>query len=764
MDPMDLLAGLNPAQREAVTYTGGPLLIVAGPGSGKTRVITHRIAYLVAVQGVRPWRIMAVTFTNKAAREMRERVSALLGEAAGDLTLGTFHAVCSRILRVDGAQIGIERGFNIYDDDDQMTLMKRVLTDLNVDTKKFAPRAILSTISRAKSELVTATEYARAAEDYFQEVVARAYEAYQTELRRNNALDFDDLLMRTVELFQSVQSVRERYQERYLHTLIDEFQDTNVVQYALAKLMAGVHKNICVVGDEDQSIYSWRSADYRNILNFNNDFEHAKVILLEQNYRSTQTILDSAQGVIRKNETRHEKTLWTENDAGVPVTLYEAQDDEEEARFVAKEIAAAVRGGERAPGDFAVMYRINAQSRPLEEAFMRAGLPYRLVGGTRFYQRREVKDILAYLRLIQNPVDEVSLLRVLNVPARGIGAKTVEELRRWAGAARLSIWEALVALGDGTVLPKGAPAFRGAAMNALLRFRDLIADLREEAPGLTPPQLINAVAQRTKYERYLLDGFEDGEDRWANVQELVNAAAEYDALEPREALTALLENVALVSDVDELEDQSVATTLITLHAAKGLEFPVVFMAGMEEAVLPHIRSYDSPEQMEEERRLCYVGMTRARERLVLTYARRRAQHGMPVYNPPSRFLSDLPAHLTEGRVSSDDDFYDRPTRLRAAAASIQVPPRRGAGAMGRAAAGLPAPGRVRVSTGEVAAAITSGEREFSPGDRVRHPKFGEGIVVGQQDRGGDQEVTVHFKGESGVKRLMVSYARLERLA
>ena len=739
---MDVLAGLNPAQRRAVTATNGPLLIVAGPGSGKTRVIAHRIAYLVAAEGVPPWRILAVTFTNKAAREMRERVTALLGRRADDLTLGTFHGVCARTLRIEGGAIGIDRGFTIYDDDDQMTLIKRALADLGVDPRRINPRAVLATISRAKSELVGAGEYVRAAADYFQEIVGRAYTRYQELLHENKALDFDDLLMRTVELFTDRPAVREKYQERYLHVLVDEFQDTNVAQYALVRLLCNQHRNICVVGDEDQSIYAWRSADWRNILNFQSDFPDANVVLLEQNYRSTQTILDSAQSVIRKNENRHEKTLWTENETGLPVTVIEAHDEEDEARLVAREITRATRDGSRAYGDFAVMYRMNAQSRPLEEAFMTAGIPYRLVGGTRFYQRREVKDLLAYLRLVHNPSDSQSLLRVINVPTRGIGPKTVEELWRWARAARITPFAALQALGDGTALPAGAPPFRAAVLNALLRFRDLIEMVIEEALGLTPPELLSTLLERTQYRRYLLEGFEDGEERWENVQQLVTAAAQFDALEPREALAAFLENVALVSDVDELEEQSAAVTLITLHAAKGLEFPVVFIVGMEEAVLPHIRSYDNPEQMEEERRLCYVGMTRARERLVLTHARRRAQMGTAVYNPPSRFLDDIPPRLVEGRSRADDFIVRQPVR----------------------AGGLARPGRVPVVSAQaVAAAINGGERDFAPGERVRHPKFGEGFVVSARTTGGDQEVTVAFKGESGVKRLMVSYARLERI-
>jgi len=739
---MDILSGLNPAQREAVVSTRGPVLIVAGPGSGKTRVITHRIAYLVAEEGVPPWRVLAVTFTNKAAREMRDRVTDLLGQASEGLTLGTFHAVCARMLRIDGGAIGIDRSFAIYDDDDQMTLMKRVLIDIAVDAKRVSPRSILSTISKAKSELTTPAEYARAVSDYFQEIVSRAYARYQQLLEQNTALDFDDLLMRTVQLLSQSEDVRTRYQERYLHVLVDEFQDTNVAQYALAKLLSEKHRNICIVGDEDQSIYSWRSADYRNLLNFQTDFEGAKTILLEQNYRSTQTILDSAQGVIRRNQGRHDKVLWTENDRGLPVTIFEAQDDEDEARFAAGEIAAALRSGERPAGDFAVMYRINAQSRALEEAFMREAIPYRLVGGTRFYQRREVKDLIAYLRLIQNPTDSVSLLRVINTPTRGIGAKAIEELWRWAQNTDVPPYEALRALIAPVRPANGAPPFRAGMLNALVRFIDTIEQVREESLGLTPPELLNTLIERIQFRRYLMDGFEDGEERWANVQELVTVAAQYDALEPREALASFLENVALVSDVDELEQRSAAATLITLHAAKGLEFPVVYMVGMEEAVLPHIRSYDSPEQMEEERRLCYVGMTRARERLVLTHARRRALMGTPVFNPPSRFIKDIPEQLTESRSRSDDFPLDRRSIARAGV--------------------LPRPGRVPVSAQDVAAAIGGGERNFQPGERVRHPKFGEGIIVSTRANGGDQEVTVAFKGESGVKRLMVSYARLER--
>ncbi|HZQ35279.1 MAG TPA: UvrD-helicase domain-containing protein, partial [Dehalococcoidia bacterium] len=434
--------GLNPRQSEAVTTVGGPVLILAGPGSGKTRVITHRIAYLVAERGVKPWRIMAVTFTNKAAREMRERVDALLGEAAHSLTMGTFHSICARILRIDGAAIGIDRNFSIYDDGDQLGLVKRIFSELGVDPKQFSPRAVLGAISRAKNELRDAEEYARAAGSYFEEVVARVYRRYRDHLQAENAVDFDDLLIRTVDLFAASPDVLAKYQQRYQHVLVDEFQDTNVVQYVLVRELARGHNNLCVVGDPDQSIYAWRSADIRNILNFEQDFPDTKVVLLEQNYRSTGAILEAAQGVISAADGRPEKGLWTENERGLPVTVFEAQDDEGEAAYVVREIMSGLRAGQH-PGDYAVMYRTNAQSRAIEEALVRSGIRYRLIGGTRFYDRREVKDLLAYLRLINNPRDSVSLARAINTPPRGIGPGTLNELSVWANALGVPMYHAL---------------------------------------------------------------------------------------------------------------------------------------------------------------------------------------------------------------------------------------------------------------------------------------------------------------------------------
>jgi DNA helicase-2/ATP-dependent DNA helicase PcrA len=736
---MDILSGLNPAQREAVETAEGPLLILAGPGSGKTRVIAHRIAYLIAHERVHPRRILAVTFTNKAAREMRDRIFELVGGDIGrDITLGTFHAVCSRILRVDGERIGVSRAFAIYDEADQLAVARQVMQDLGLDPRRTSPRAVLSTISRAKSELATAEAYAQLVGDYFQEVVSRVYERYQEALEANNAVDFDDLLMKTVQLFRDHPDVLDKYAQRYLHIHIDEFQDTNVAQYVLARQLASGHGNICVVGDPDQSIYTWRAADLRNILNFERDFPKARVVYLEQNYRSTQTILDSAHNVISVNRQRKEKKLWTENQGGSRVVVHEAYDEEEEAAFVADEVEALTKGNSHSPRGLAVMYRTNAQSRPFEEAFVRRGIPYRLVGGTRFYERREIKDLLAYLRLVHNPFDAVGLLRVINVPPRGIGQRSVQELNRWSRELEIPPYAALQLLAEQESASGGeedsdgqtSHSFQKRVAAALLRFLDLLNELINQAPKQTLSDLLDAIIDRADYRRYLLEDFPDGEERWENVQELRAVASQYDELAPAEALARFLEDAALIMDIDAYDEKADAVTLITLHAAKGLEFPVVFIVGMEEGLLPHMRSYDDPAQMEEERRLCYVGMTRAEERLYLVRAFRRTFGG---HNPPSRFLADIPPELatTRERVPTD-----RPTRER-----LPVGPRRSE----------ERPKRPDVS--------------FAAGDHVRHAKFGEGIVVScEEEKGGDQLVIVAFKGEAGIKRLLLSFAPLEHLS
>jgi len=736
---MDVLSGLNPAQREAVETAEGPLLILAGPGSGKTRVIAHRIAYLVAHERVHPRRILAVTFTNKAAREMRDRVFGLLGADIGrDITLGTFHAVCSRILRVDGERIGLSRAFAIYDEADQLAVARQVMQNLGLDPRRTSPRAVLSTISRAKSELSTAEAYARLVGDYFQEVVSRVYGRYQEALEENNAVDFDDLLMKTVQLFREHADVLDKYAQRYLHIHIDEFQDTNIAQYVLARQLASGHGNICVVGDPDQSIYTWRAADLRNILNFERDFPKARVVYLEQNYRSTQTILDSAHNVISVNRQRKEKKLWTENQRGSRVVVHEAYDEEEEASFVAEEVEALTKDNAHSPRGIAVMYRTNAQSRPFEEAFVRRGVPYRLVGGTRFYERREIKDLLAYLRLVHNPFDAICLLRVINVPPRGIGQRSVQELNRWSRELGIPPYAALQLLAEQEA-PQGSAQgepvepshpFQKRIAAALLRFLDLLNELIKEAPSQALSELLDAIIAGADYRRYLLEGFADGEERWENVQELRAVASQYDELAPAEALPRFLEDAALITDIDEYDEKADAVTLITLHAAKGLEFPVVFIAGMEEGLLPHMRSYDEPAQMEEERRLCYVGMTRAEERLYLVRAFRRTFGG---HNPPSRFLADIPAELVTTRERAPTGM---PARERFALGPRRSEERR--------------PKRLDVT--------------FAAGDHVSHPKFGEGIVVScEEEKSGDHLVIVAFKGEAGIKRLLLSFAPLERL-
>ena len=766
---MDILEGLNPPQRDAVQTTEGPLLILAGPGSGKTRVIAHRIAYLIVHRGVSPHRVMAVTFTNKAAREMRDRVYGLVGEQTRAVTLGTFHAVCARILRTDGEGIGVARGFAIYDAADQITLMRRALVDLQLDQKRYQPRALLAIVSRAKSELTTPQDYAQSVKSYFEEVVARAYERYQALLAENNALDFDDLLLKTVLLFREREEVLRKYQERYLYILIDEFQDTNVAQYVLARQLATGHGNICVVGDPDQSIYSWRAADLRNILNFERDYPDARVVYLEQNYRSTQTILDSAHSIITVNQQRKAKNLWTEKGRGVPIVVYEAYDEEEEAESVADQVQSLVKSGDHGLGDIAVMYRTNAQSRPLEEVFVRENIRYRLVGGTRFYERREVKDVLAYLRLIQNPFDSVSLARVINLPARGIGQRTLDELNRWAGALQIPVYAALQLIADqeapsagtasspeGVAPPPDAAAplapppddaprhpFASRVVRALLPFLDLLNDLITEASTASLSDLLERVLERTDYRQFLIGNFDDGEDRWDNVQELRTVAEQYDGLTPDVALVSFLEDVALMSDTDEYDEKVDAVTLITLHAAKGLEFAVVFIVGMEEGMLPHIRSFDNEAQMEEERRLCYVGITRAKERLYLARAFRRHQMGVGTHNPPSRFLKDIPPDLIAGPEPSARE-------RREAVAGHRLVVRE------RITRGAP------VSDGEDGPQ-TDVEPAFVAGDRVRHARFGDGIVVNCELYGADQKVTVAFKGEAGIKKLLLSYAPLERV-
>lgn len=730
-----ILDSLNPRQREAVEQTEGPVLIVAGPGSGKTRVIAHRVAYLIRDQNVSPRRVLAVTFTNKAAREMRERVRTLLGEAVeGDITMGTFHGVCSRVLRIDGDAIGIPNTYTIYDDSDQMAAVKQSLDDLGLDPRRIAPRAILSAISRAKSELQGAQQFAAIVADYFQEVTSRVFLRYQDLLEQNDALDFDDLLGKTVKLFQEREDILEKYSDRYLYVHIDEFQDTNIAQYVLAKYWASRHRNICVVGDPDQSIYSWRSADIRNILNFEGDFPDSRVVILDQNYRSTQTILDSAHSVIALNKQRKEKNLWTDNDPGKPLVLHEAYDEEDEARFVAEEIQRLKKEDKLPFSGVAVMYRTNAQSRPLEEALVRRGIPYRLVGGTRFYERREVKDLLAYLRLLQNPFDSVAMMRIINVPTRGIGARTVQTLNKWARDKQIPPYAALQIVADterdSPEGPTGDHPFQKRIAGSLLRFLGMLNQLIEKAKKQTLSTLLDDVIDATEYKAHIMSD-SDGEERWENVQELRAVAMQYDELKPEHALASFLEDVALITDVDEYDDRADSVTLITLHAAKGLEFPTVFIVGMEEGVLPHMRSLESGsvEQIEEERRLCYVGMTRAKSHLYLVRAFRRSFSG---HHPPSRFLHDIPPELmTQSKRADQQQMF---------------------------------PARQRFNIRRADEPEAAPAEKFDAGEHVRHPQFGDGIVVSCEPSGADFQIVVAFQGEAGIKKLLLSFAPLEKVS
>ncbi|MFC2017510.1 ATP-dependent helicase [Chloroflexota bacterium] len=726
---MDILAELNPAQREAVEAISGPVLILAGPGSGKTRVIAHRVAYLITVCGVSPRRIMAVTFTNKAAREMKERLHHLVSGSEGDLTLGTFHAICARILRMDGKAIGIDPKFVIYDAEDQLSLIKRSIQEVGLDPKQYATRAIASAISAAKSRMLIPEDYTQHSRSYFDEIVQRVYERYQQLLTGSNALDFDDLLMKAVQLFRNSPEILSGYQSRYLHVQVDEFQDTNLTQYELVKQLSGKYRNICVVGDPDQSIYSWRFADLRNILSFEKDYPEAKLVLLEQNYRSTKKILETASYVISANQQRKPKELWTDNEPGELTTVVETYTEQEEAQFVVSEVERLLEQGEASLGDCAVMYRTNAQSRVLEEAFVRYGTPYKLVAGTRFYERREIKDIIAYLRLIQNPNDSVSLLRIINVPGRGIGQQTQAKLSSWAKSMGIPEYKALQLITEqGGEEAAHQPSFTPHISKALAGFLNLIEEFIARSQELNLVDLLDLVVERSGYREYILSGV-GGEERWENILELRTVVQEYRNLKPTEGLTALLEGVTLVSDVDGLDESVAGVTLITLHQAKGLEFSVVFIVGMEDGILPHFRSFDDPTQMEEERRLCYVGITRAKQRVYLVRAFRRRLMGSSTVNKPSRFLEDIPRHLISG-----GDWWQ----------------------------GDESPVTTAVYSWNKAPEPTFTAPELRTGDHVRHTQFGDGVVVSCQPVKDDSEVVVAFR-RGGVKKLLLSFARLEKV-
>lgn len=703
---MDILEGLNDAQKQAVKTTVGPLLILAGAGSGKTKTLTHRIAYLLAHEKIWPNEILAVTFTNKAAREMRERLAQMTGQVNSRNFMpwmGTFHGICVRILRTDGAQIGVPQNFIIYDEDDRQGLIKQAMKRLSIGTDKIKPRAVSSAISNAKNELLTPDDYAAGAHYPFQQSVAKIYDLYERLRSEAGALDFDDLLIETVRLLRDVPEVRANYRQRFKHILIDEYQDTNAAQYAIVKYLVNEQRNICVVGDDWQSIYSWRGADFKNILNFERDFPGAKVVKLEQNYRSTGAILEAAQQVISKNLERTDKKLWTSAGAGAPVQIQAAADESEEAYLVANRILAQVSIGARDFGDFAVLYRTNAQSFAFERAFMQQRIPYQLVGGVRFYDRKEIKDIIAYLRLLYQPNDRMSFSRIANVPARGLGAVSLEKFLLWQAGSNMDILTALVnADQTDTLAPR--------AKKALLQLGDTLGELQTHImSGANPSEIIERLIEKIDYRDYILDGTPQAEEREANLGVLAADAQAF------AGLPDFLEEVALMSTADQSSDAA-KVTLMTLHAAKGLEFPVVFMAGMEDGLFPSERALEEGlRNLEEERRLCYVGMTRARQELYLTYAQSRQQFGQRSYNMPSRFLEDMGAEL----------FAPQPAR----------------------------PPQPRYND------FNEFVMDYDIGDQVRSPQFGAGEII---DIDG---LAVSVKFASGVvKKLNVEYARLEKLA
>jgi DNA helicase-2/ATP-dependent DNA helicase PcrA len=735
---MDLLIDLNPQQQQAVMAGLGPVLILAGPGSGKTRVLTRRIAYLISSLGVRPYNILAVTFTNKAAREMENRVVELIGENSPGLTLGTFHAICARILRREADHLPFDSNFVIFDEADQRDLVKRALTDLNLEEKRYRSASVHSAISNAKNELILPDDLT--INNYRDEVVKRIYRRYQELLLVNNALDFDDLLLWTAYLLKENPIVCEKYARRYEHILVDEFQDTNLAQYLLLKLLASFHGNLFVVGDADQSIYRWRGADYRNVLRFEQDYPDNQVILLEQNYRSTQAILDVAMAVIDRNPQRTPKRLFTDRGQGQKITLYEAYDDRVEADYVVNTITSMVMHKQANPGDFAVMYRTNAQSRLLEEAFLHAGLQYKLVGAQRFYGRREIKDVIAYLRFVHNPKDEISLTRVINTPPRGIGNKTFLTLRTQAQKAGLASGEYLV----NSSLNNGAEKLEvlgGRTKSALLSFSSMLIKWIAMKGELTPLVLMDRILGEVDYHSYIDDGTDEGHDRWENILELRRLAAEYQ----EQGLEAFLEKVALVSDQDTMEDTSKIPTLLTLHAAKGLEFPIVFITGLNDGSLPHSRSFDDPEAMLEERRLFYVGITRARDRLFFVYALNRSAYGYVEPVDHSRYLDDIPyglideAQLPRAKKRPRKEVPYHPERWLAQDERGQTQSTSSAGMIRRQAPEQPT---------------------FSAGMRVQHPSWGEGMVLNSRLQNGDEIVDIFFE-EIGLKRVAASLARLE---
>ncbi|WP_148249135.1 DNA helicase PcrA [Enterococcus faecium] len=739
----ELLNGMNLRQKEAVLHTDGPLLLMAGAGSGKTRVLTHRIAYLIEEKEVNPWNILAITFTNKAAKEMKERVNAILVSGGEDVWVSTFHSMCVRILRRDVDFIGYNRNFTIIDSSEQLTLMKRILKELNIDPKKYDPRSILGTISQAKNSLQTPQDFAKMQGSYYEEIAAKCYAAYQKELQYNQCMDFDDLIMNTIRLFEEHPDSLTYYQNKFHYIHVDEYQDTNHAQYTLVNLLAGRFRNLCVVGDADQSIYGWRGADMQNILDFEKDYPDAAVILLEQNYRSTKNILSAANQVIENNSNRKPKNLWTENKEGNKITYYRADNERDETRFIVDRMQEEIRNNHRNYGDFAILYRTNAQSRVMEETLLKANIPYKMVGGHKFYDRKEIKDILAYLNVLANPQDSISFERIVNSPKRGIGPGSIEKLRSFAS---LHEWPLLEAAQNVDLANIG-----GKAGQQLGAFGEMIQEVTQMIPYLTVTELTKEVLDRSSYlEDLKIQNTLEAQARIENLEEFLTVTQEFDkqfeqqneedADAPEEKLTVFLNDLALVSDIDNLEEDASQVTLMTLHAAKGLEFPVVFLIGLEEGVFPLSRALMEESELEEERRLAYVGITRAEEALYLTNAFSRTLYGRTQYNRPSRFVEEIDQELLEIEGM-------RPT-----------PKKTPVFAKKTAAYSYKQPETAVVSS----KSATGGEKNsWKPGDKVKHKKWGLGTVVRVSGTSKDLELDVAFPSQ-GVKRLLAAFAPIEK--
>ncbi|GAB3804646.1 DNA helicase PcrA [Virgibacillus kimchii] len=731
----DLLNGLNKQQQEAVKHTEGPLLIMAGAGSGKTRVLTHRIAYLLGEKDVSARNVLAITFTNKAAREMKDRVRKLIGLESEYMWVSTFHSMCVRILRRDIERIGYSRNFTILDSSDQLSVIKQVLKNLNIDKKQFDPRAMLGQISAAKNELITFEEYNQKVGNFYERQVGQIYEAYQKILRKNQSLDFDDLIMQTIHLFKRVPEVLEYYQRRFQYIHVDEYQDTNHAQYILVKQLASRYQNLCVVGDSDQSIYRWRGADITNILSFEKDYPASRTIFLEQNYRSTKSILDAANYVIENNKGRKPKKLWTENPDGKKLHYIQGATEQEEALFVVEKIQELTTEKGFSPSEVAILYRTNAQSRAIEDTLVKANVPYQMVGGLKFYERKEIKDMLSYLRLITNPDDDLSFERVVNVPKRGIGKTSIERLQQYAAANDLSLHEAVQEI-DFTGVPKKAA-------QALADFSELIETLSKQQEFLTATDMVEAVLTRTGYEEMLKNEQTlESQSRLENLEEFMTVTQDFEAAaEEDKTLVAFLTDLALIADIDRMEEETEAEkiTLMTLHAAKGLEFPVVFLIGMEENIFPHSRSMFDEKEMEEERRLAYVGITRAEQELYLTHAKMRTLYGRTNMNPVSRFINEIPDELVDGMEEANASMFG---------AGFGVPEAK--------------PDRPKRKAGRMKAAASASDETWAPGDKAKHKKWGTGTVVKVQGEGEAMELDIAFPAPTGIKRVLAQLAPITK--